>query len=300
MPSPHKPRCSIVKPHPAAIEMLKQRAMGGAQIAPGFRSNAAMNMTFHGGRTLPHLQFKNFYLGQWTAADMDSIDHALSGALTDTNLNHVMQQYFQEPITTTFLGRVQHSDASLTPGATFDRDAVHATLASLDLADLALDTAVICLYLPPGVILDTRAKGGVGDARTDQDSSLEGLGGYHGSAQLGDRTVYFAVAVYSQQIGNTTNGIPFWPAPWKNIVATMYHELNEVRTDADVEEAERTSNDRLLGWYADGYGEIGDLPVREAEAHLGLAMVEVPLVAGGTAPIQLMWSNAVGGPSGPF
>jgi hypothetical protein len=28
-------------------------------------------------------------------------------------------------------------------------------------------------------------------------------------------------------------------------------------------------------------------------------MKEVPLGAGGTAPIQLMWSNAVSGPEGP-
>jgi len=29
-------------------------------------------------------------------------------------------------------------------------------------------------------------------------------------------------------------------------------------------------------------------------------MKEVPLAKGGTAPVQLMWSNAVGGPEGPI
>jgi hypothetical protein len=31
--------------------------------------------------------------------------------------------------------------------------------------------------------------------------------------------------------------------PWKNVVATFYHELNEARTDADVEDAIRAGND---------------------------------------------------------
>jgi hypothetical protein len=41
--------------------------------------------------------------------------------------------------------------------------------------------------------------------------------------------------------------------------------------------------------------------MEEAGGDLGTVMVEVP-VAGppATAPIQLMWSNAVGGPEGPI
>ena len=38
----------------------------------------------------------------------------------------------------------------------------------------------------------------------------------------------------------------------------------------------------------------------EAGGNLDLVMREVPLADGsGTVPIQLMWSNAVGGPEGP-
>ena len=33
--------------------------------------------------------------------------------------------------------------------------------------------------------------------------------------------------------------------------------------------------------------------------HLSLVMKEVPLTNGGTAPIQLMWSNRDHGPAGP-
>jgi hypothetical protein len=301
-------RSNIVKPHPDAVEALKELARAGPHIAHGFRPKKALNLVFKGGRTLHALQFKNFYLGHWSRTDMTNIDGALAGALTDVNLNHVIQQYFDDkPITSVALQSAHRADPSLTSGVTFDRDAVHRALAALHLNGIDLQKTIICLYLPPGVILDTHAADGVGNekgkkrhAGDDKDSSLEGLGGYHGSAHVNGRTVYFAVAVYSQIAGHEINGIPLWPDPWKNIAATMYHELNEARTDPDVEEAIRTGNDKLLGWYSDADGEIGDIPMTEAGRHLGLVMVEVPLVAGGTAPIQLMWSNAIGGPCGPF
>lgn len=48
-------------------------------------------------------------------------------------------------------------------------------------------------------------------------------------------------------------------------------------------------------------GEIGDIPMSETGTDLSLVMKEVPLADGsGTVPIQLMWSNAVGGPEGPL
>jgi hypothetical protein len=55
--------------------------------------------------------------------------------------------------------------------------------------------------------------------------------------------VYYAVGVYSQtETDGTVNGIPVFEQPWKNVVATFYHELNEARTDADVEDAIRAGN----------------------------------------------------------
>jgi hypothetical protein len=57
---------------------------------------------------------------------------------------------------------------------------------------------------------------------------------------LGTDRVYYAVGVYSQtEADGTVNGIPVFDQPWKNVVATFYHELNEARTDADVEDAIR-------------------------------------------------------------
>jgi hypothetical protein len=292
----------IVKPHPDAIEMLRARQLGGPKIAHGFRPNPALNLQQGQGRTLVALQFKNCYLGHWADTDMTNIDRALSGALTDPNLNHVIQQYFPSPVTTHFLGSTLRGDSSLTPASNFDRDAVSRTLASMDLTGIDATNTVICFYLPPGVVLDTHSMRGVGDEKDDKDNSLQGLGGYHGSADLLGKEVLFAVAVYSQAMGRKINGIPFWPDSWKNVVATMYHELNEARTNPDVEKVNRTGDDKYLGWYspAQGGGEIGDIPLNEAGSNLGLVLVEVPLVAGGTAPIQLMWSNEVSGPCGPY
>ena len=97
------------------------------------------------------------------------------------------------------------------------------------------------------------------------------------------------------------HGIPVrgWE-PWENVCATLYHELQEVRTNPDFEEADRTGNVHLLGWTSDSGNEIGDFPVTEAGPHLELVFKRVPVAAAPhTAPIQLMWSNRVHGPEGP-
>ena len=286
-------RRGIVKAHPKKLEFA-------------FTPEPQFDMTYQGGRTIPKLKFKSFYLNgaKWAASDMKNIDTALAGAMSDKPLNKVLLQYFpgHSSITTKFLGSQK---LAIKPPKTFTRDDVNPVLQTLldggKLKDVDSNT-VVCLMLPPGVILTTDAAGGVGKLKgdDDEDSSLEGLGGYHGSAHVEDRVIYFAVGVYSQRTARLRNGIPFWPDPWKNVVATFYHELNEARTDPDVEEFNRTGHPHLIGWYAnvDGGGEIGDIPINEASS-LALVMTEVQLAAGGTAPIQLMWSNAVHGPQGP-
>jgi hypothetical protein len=126
----------------------------------------------------------------------------------------------------------------------------------------------------------------------EKASSLEGLGGFHGSVRTGATRIYYAVGVFSE--GN--NGIVAFNEPWKNVVATFYHELVEARTDADVEEGR-------VAWVNNEVPseEIGDIPMSLAGANLGKVMKEVPLSDGsGTVPIQLMWSNAVSGPEGPI
>jgi hypothetical protein len=306
----------IVKVHPEKLRAFKATGAHGrrakpsrapapttAPLAPGFAADTSLNLKDFRGKTIGALSFANVYLGssQWSASDMTNIDAALSGAMSDPALNNVIQQYFDAPITTTFLGR-KLSDAAVP--ATYTRDSVSATLSQLyasgQLAGIDFSNTVVNLLLPPGVILDTTAASGVGDL-DDKDSSLEGLGGYHGShAADGGTTIYFAASVYSQTTAKGHNGIPVWPDSWKNVVATLYHELNEARTDADVEAVNRTNNQNLLGWYSTKGGEIGDIPINEAGDNLQSVFVEVALQSGQSAPIQLMWSNAAAGPGEPF
>jgi hypothetical protein len=303
-------RIRIVKVDPAALISLSGHPSVKRKIAPGFKPNPKRDLKFMSGKTIANLSFKSFYLdaNRWNGSDAQNIDQALSGAMSDANLNNVIAQYYPNgtPVRTNFLGSSKIASAV---GATFTRDDVNPTIEALitsgALAGVDFDTTVVCLFLPPGAILSTDAVGGVGKLKGDDDNmddSTQGLGGYHGSCHIGAQRVYFAVGVYSQMVNGSPNGIPVWPDSWKNIVATFYHELNEARTDPDVEDAERDNNDNLLGWYNNTRegGEIGDIPMNEAGQNLRSVMVEVALAAGGTAPIQLMWSNAVHGPEGPF
>jgi hypothetical protein len=186
------------------------------------------------------------------------------------------------------------------------RDELEAIVSELDrdgsLAGLDLGASAVCLLLPEGAVLvdgNSRDHG-------EQVDSTHGLGGYHGSVhvQRGGRrreAVYYAVAVYSKG----ANGIVSFPDPWQNVCATLYHELCEIRTDPDVEDAIKAgatpAGEHLLGWYSARGGEIGDIPMAETRGVVDLVMKEVPLADGsGMVPIQLMWSNAVAGPEGPI
>ena len=182
-------------------------------------------------------------------------------------------------MTTTFAGSLVHPDAL---PARVDRDTVESLV-----ADLNIGPSVTCVLLPKGAVLVDSG---------DVDSK-HGLGGYHGSIKVSNTERYYAVSVYS----DGDNGIVAFDEPWKSVCATLYHELQETRTDPDVEDAIRLGSapgaDRLLGWYSPQGGEIGDIPMEEAGSDLSRVMQEVPLADGsGTVPIQLMWSNAVGGP----
>jgi hypothetical protein len=146
---------------------------------------------------------------------------------------------------------------------------------------------------------DHRGSGPLGGDPDDAASSLGGLGGYHGSVHAGGTVVYFAVGVFSESLPNgKENGIVAFKEPWKNVVGTFYHEIQEARTDPDVEDAIRTQNTNFIGWNSDQGEEIGDFPIFEANP-LQEVFREVPLLTGGTTPIQLMYSNRVNGPEDP-
>jgi hypothetical protein len=287
------------------------RAMGRpALLAPGIAPRPEYDLQFHGGKTLPALTFLNVYLGSgWGDSDRQSIDTALAAAMSDAGLNEILSQYFGgRPPASSALPSVG-LDMAVAPrfDQTSANQVVRTLLSNGTLDGLDLSTSTVNLLLPPGAILvDSLGPQNLQRLDPDAADSLHGLGGYHGSIHTGGRTVYYAVGVYSQVLSDgSTNGIVAFDQPWKNVVATFYHELNEVRTDADVDDAIAAGNDpsaqNLLGWTSPQGAEIGDEPVFEAGADLGLVFKEIRLAGGSgtTVPVQLMWSNRVHGPEEP-
>jgi len=277
--------------------------------------------------------------GAWAGEDVSRIDGALRSAFTDADLEGVIAQYYEGPINATMLPSIRQERQPPPVFHKDDAEQLAKELAAAGVlggADPA--NSVINIMLPRGIVLSTEPTGAAPEGERgapheeepappgeeegaapvggeepeghavragarradigDDDAleSTEGLGGYHGAVALpGPAKLLYAVGVYSE--GN--NGIVVFDEPWKNVVATFYHELNEARTDPDVEEASETNKDALLGWYSQaGNGEIGDLPINACHNELSLVFKEVPLADGtGTVPIQLMWSNDAHGPA---
>jgi hypothetical protein len=321
------PSFTSVVAHPATRAGAHYRA--GRETAArtsAFPARPGLNLRYFGGKTIERLTFTNIYLGgkaAWSADDRKRIDASLSAAMRDTRLNNVIAQYYADgkPATTFKPSRVLEGPL---PTRVF-RDTIEGFAAALDqsngLSGFDLSTTVFCFMLPRGVVLVDGTSGAHQRRRREEDEAREnpllaaerdeavdsrhGLGGYHGSIHpkrgAKKETVYYAVGVYSEG----ANGIVAFEQPWKNVCATFYHELCEARTDPDIEDAIRAgssphAND-FVGWYSPRGGEIGDIPMDEAGANLGLVMKEVKLTGGtGTVPVELMWSNAAGGPEGPI
>jgi len=297
-------------------------------IAPGVAPTPSHDLVFHGGHTIQDLVFTNFYVGgsaAWKASDIQNIDTALAAAMSDVDLNNVMVQYFASgKITSTF-----KPSQVLTgpPPQVVSQGDVEALALQLfqagTLNGFDFTSTVFNFMLPSGTILNTNTAPTNGtisaklekptEVRKDvpaegEEDSTQGLGGYHGSVHAGSGTnsqiVYYAVGVYSETLPDgTVNGIPVFDQSWKNVVATFYHELNEARTDADVEDAIRAGNDpsatKFLGWTSKQGEECGDFPVAEANP-LSQVFQEVKLTDNsGTAPVQFQYSDAVHGPEGP-
>jgi len=261
-----------------------------AAIADGYHANPDLDVHDRGGRLIPNLVFTNFYLGgssAWTTADITAIDSALAAAMSDPHLNNVVVQYFRgDAITTEF--RPSRVLAGTPPKDLREQDIrarIKAMNAKGDFKGYPLPSTVFVFIAPAGTIVH------LGD-----DSSLEGMAGFHSAVPIGKKRIYYAIAAYSKG----KNGIVIFKQSWKNVVATLYHELNEARTDPDVYDAGRTGNDSYLGWTNDELPgeEIGDIPM--IGKNLKSIIKEVPLANGtGTVPVQLMWSNYVHGPEGP-
>lgn len=269
-------------------------------IASGIDPSPLHDLIFHGGKVTPNMHYKNFYLGgngSWVEQDIASIDTSLAAAMGDKNLNNVMTQYFPgAKISCDFHG------SEILPGAkpkSFDEPDVQRLIKKLHanggLAGFDLGKSIFNFLLPRGSVL-----------KLDADSSLGGLGGYHGSIHVKQgsvsSTLYYSVGVFSEFLANgKENGIVVFDKPWKNVVGTFYHELNEFRTDADVDDAIKTNNNDALGWMSRNGEEIGDNPISAAHGVLKKVFAEVKLTGKKTTvPVQFMYSNFVHGAEGPI
>jgi hypothetical protein len=308
----------VVKPGSRAEEICRNYA-AGAKVAPkrpapreeviagGFQPRPALNLRDRRGKVITDLVYTNFFVGgaAWDAQDRANIDSSLAKAMSDQGLNNVLIQYFRGAanISSTFRpSTLLTGDPPDTVSQPQVEDLVRELLGNGGLDGFDFASTVFNFMLARATVLTIGAESGVRRgahkttrpaAETDeQASSLQGLGGFHGSVDVRQSKIYYAVGVFSEG----GNGIVAFDQPWKNVVATFYHELTEARTDADVE-------DGGVAWVNDERPgeEIGDIPMTLAGANLDLVMKEVPLSdRSGTVPIQLMWSNAVSGPEGPI
>jgi hypothetical protein len=218
--------------------------------------------------------------------------------MQDRRLNNVMQQYFPgarlscEARASLVLDEVK-------PTLLKEPDVQAKMVELYDAGKIAkrdLSTTIFNLILPTGTLL-----------KLDKDSSLQGLGGYHGSVHFkrGGKiiTLYYSANVYSQMLAQKSgkdkeNGIAAFKQPWKSVVATLYHELNEFRTDPDVNDAIASGEDQYLGWMSRSGNECGDQPIFVAKT-MDLVFKQITSRNQRT-PVQFMYSNVVHGAEGPI
>ena len=142
------------------------------------------------------MEFQNIFLGgqaSWLVSDIDLINTAITLAMQDRKLNNVVKQYFDSGVNLTCDARPLLVLDEAKP-VELDEPDVQQLVARLlqqdKVSDSDLGTTIFNLVLPPGTVL-----------KLDQDNSLGGLGGYHGSVhfQLNGRsqTAYYSANVFS-------------------------------------------------------------------------------------------------------
>ena len=302
---------ALVRQRPAPSPFMNVHVAPDSAAEGSYRAQSAggtdLSLRYFGGKTIPDLVFVNLFVGgenRWGHDDVARINWALLEAMTDVTLNRVLLEYFAGPISARAGGSQILQE--LAPDIVY-KDTIEAWLGQLfaqgALAGHDLGSTAFDFLLPPGVeLVDGRSSD-----RQPRPDSAHGLAGYHGSihesAPDGSAaTLYYTVSVYSEATAAGTNGIVAFPEPWKNVVATLYHELQEVRTDPDVADAlaapTPAEGEHYLGWASSSGAEIGDLPLIASGGDLTQVMKEVPLANGqGSVPIQVLWSNSAGGPA---
>ena len=269
-------------------------------IASGIGPEPLEDLMFHGGRVMPEMEFQNIYLGSstdWVESDIELIDEGITLAMRDRRLNNTIAQYFPGRTLTCDPRESFVLNAPKTPAAGRARRARHDHRAlrqrPTDQENRSRHDA-----LQPGATAGYRAQ-------APRVLLLNGLGGYHGSVHIRrdnrQVTLYYSTNVFSEILpSGRQNGIAVFDRPWKNVVGTLYHELNEFRTDPDVLDAINNGSNDFLGWTSRTGRECGDQPIFVADP-LNLVFKEVS--TGNTnkrVPVQFMYSNAVHGAEGPI
>lgn len=265
-------------------------------LAAGVSASPKDDLVFRGGKTLPQMGFQNIYLGRakdFAKGDVETIDDAITRLMRDEQLKNIVQQYFP--------GKKLNYDVAasviLDENRKNEMDEPDVQNKIIDLFDRNLilgtdqDRTIFNLILAPDTVL-----------KLGGSSSLNGLGGYHGSVHFSrngqSRMLYYSANVYSAVRSGKRNGIPFFSAPWKNVVCTLYHELIESQTDPDVGDAIRQNDRRFIGYNSNKGQEIGDQPL--AANSLDRVFKEVLTLPGPKPmPVQFIYSNAVHGAEGP-
>jgi hypothetical protein len=339
-PNHRHPRSLATRPGSQSERISRSSAaISGAaqddhQLIDGANPTPAEDLHYRGGRTLRTMGYVNLYISGeqgWNVNEVNQLDHAIAAAMNDEHLNNVIRQYFNnQSIGTTVYP--SHPLNGYLPKEV-SRGDIQYFLQFLYsqgyLSQFDLTNTVFNFMCPPGTVLtDEDTRSGSASAATAavntraeepaesplpigmphdeaEVDSIGGLGGYHGSIHINNTTIYYSAIVYSEsRPDGFKNGIPAFSDGWKNAVATLYHELQEARTDPDVEDVIRNPYsagiEKLLGWTSDAGEEIGDFPLHD-NVSIRTIIQEVALADGtGTVPIQLQYSNAVHGPEGPI
>lgn len=276
-------------------ELYYKKAAEAAALAAGIAPSPSHDLIRHPGKIVPDSQYVNYFVkstNEWDADERKKVDAALKAAMVDKKLEGIMKQYF--PSNKTSCTALTMRDVDLKKDRVGQGDIqklVKELFEQNEFKNLDLSKTLFNFLLPPGVELFLI------DGEPD---SRQGLGGYHGSVVLGDTRLYYAVDVYSHKATTSAprNGIPAFDSNWKNSVATAYHELNEFRTDPDVQEAIDNNDSNLLGWNSRQGEEIGDFPIKEAPT-LNAVFQEIDSDSNIKIPVQFMYSNESEGPGVP-
>ena len=271
------------------------------------QASALTELQFYGRPMIVDLSYRLFFLGSiWSSPFLteqaNKLETALTAALSDPTLNGVFDQYLAPgqtgPATATTAGN--RAIVAMDWPAVLTRDDLHKIAQGLltngRLPKTGLDSYALALILPPGTILI--------DPRDAVQSSAKGLASIHGTFHLTDQgnavSVYFCAAVWS----DGTNGVsvPAFQAnaawlPWENTCAALYHEMAELRTNPNVDDApddDSAPPENRLGWTVRFKGkwlELPDMPVLWAEDLPQKVFCKGSVGGVDNVPIQVLWSK---------